>query len=568
MPSENNRTAFDRLVTGLSAQDRNEMLRRINGEGLASVQLVETEDETTEKNMTLHLKFQTLPLIHKILIKIKAIFTGKTSERVYNDSVLMTMAKNVNREHPGLINSRLYYLDNIFYERLKDLKLAADFFKPFFAPIDNDPGEFYVFLSSFVAPEISDKINSEADPFTLPYDIEPSPMEKDRLLKNLDNIFSNLDATSKANLYSAVQALSWLKQFSVLPFLHFTAQFTNIVGFSYSCPYRNAAVDYDIFAAIFSNIYPVTSEILEALFMYMHKNEFSANPHSQELERSVKEFMAGANSKLAAIQMFISSVPVLKIGKIINQDYDWQPGNIAGAEAWFPKFRAQWREIIEIRWKDWIKERKKSLIAATLHDDFQLIKFPELKYQPWTALWSKVQFNCELTGGFMSWFNHEMYHNMLGYLNDIVLEGIFNGTQSRTEYTSGFNLFQQANQKMADLLASLSPNGDYGLKFTEWARFPVSSVQMQNQIKTAIGKIETEIRSVVKDFTAGTAILVKFLSKLFSPDSKRALEVLQNYTQIKGRGNREWRDKLEKVYVDLTKCVYYISEVEPIELGL
>ena len=565
MSLENNRTAFDRLVSGLSAQDRADMLRRINSEDMASVQLVETEDETAEKNISLHLKYQTLPLIHKVLIKIKAIFTGKTSERIYNDSVLMTMAKHVNREHPGLLNTRMYYLDSIFYERLKDLKSAADFFKPYFAPIDNEPGEFYVFLSSFVTPEISDKINSEADPFSLSFDVEPTTMEKDRLMKNLDNIFSNLDPNSKANLYSAVQSISWLKQFSILPFLHFTAQFTNLVGTSYTCPYRNAAVDYDAFAAIFTNLKPISSELLEALFFYIHKNEFAANPHSQDLERSVKEFIAGANSKLSAIQMFISSVPVIKLGKIINQDFDWLPGNIDGSEAWFPKFRAHWREILEIRWKDWIKERKKNLIAATLHDDFGLIKFPEMKYHPWTSLWSKVQFNCELTGGFLSWFNVEMYGQMIIYLNDIVLEGVFNGPQSRQEYTAGFNLFQQANQKMAELLAALSPTGDYGVRFTEWSRFPVGSVQMQNQIKTAIGKIENSIYDVMKDFNAGSALLVKFLSKLFSPDPKNALEVMQNFSSIKGRGNREWRDNLEKVYIDLSKCVFYLSELDPIE---
>ena len=568
MPSENNRTAFDRLVSGLSAQDRTEMLRRLNGEGLASVRLVETEDETSEKNVSLHYKFQTLPFYQKFIIKLRAIFSGKSSERIYNEDVLMSIAKRVSREHPGLINCRLYYLDGIFYEHLRELKAAADFFKPYFAPIDSSPGEFYVFLSSFISPEISDTINSEADPFSLSFDTEPTAAEKDKLLKNLDNVFSNMDGMAKANLYTAVKSVSWLRQFSVLPFIHFSAQFTNIFGTSYTCPYSNAQADYEYFSSVFSNIHSVSSEVLEALFFFMHKNEFAQNPHSQDLERSVKEFMAGANTKLSAIQMFITAVPVIKLGKIINHDYDWQPGNIDGVEAWFPKFRAQWRDIIEIRWKEWLKERKKSLIASTLHEDFDLISFPEIKYHPWTNLWSKVHFNCELTGGFMSWFSQEKYHDILIYLNDIILEGIFNGPQNRAEYTTGFNLFQQANQKMADLLVMLSPGGDYGAKFAEWSKAPVGTLQAQNQIRATVSQIESEIRGIVKDFTTGTSVLVKFLSKLYSSEPKRALEVLQNFSSIKGRGNREWRDNLEKAYIDLSKCIFYISEVEPIELGL
>ena len=544
------------------------MLNRLSGEGMGSVQLVETEDETPEKNFSLHLKYQTQPFLYKLLLKIRSIFAGRNPESLFNDDVLLKLAKAVNRDHPGLLNPKMYYLDNIFYDRLKDLKDSADFFKPYFAPLDENSGDFFVFLSSFVSPEISEKINAEADPFSLSFDVEPTQIEKDRMLKNLDNILTNLDGQSKSKLFEAVLAVSWLKRFSVLPFIHFSSQFTNLSGTGYTCPYKNACIDFEIFAALFSNLKTISSEVLESLFLYTHKNEFMANPQNQDLERSAKEFMAAANAKLSAIQMFISGVPVVKMGKIISQDYDWKPGNFEGIEGWFPKFRSHWREIIEIRWAEWVKERKKSKMMATLHTDFGMLDFPEIQYHPWTNLWSQPRFACELTGGFLSWYCNEQYHKALPFLNDILLEGVFNGSQNRIEYTTGFNVFQQANQKMADLLSALAPGGDYGIRFAEWSKFPVGTVQMQNQIKTVIGKIEAEVRSVLRDFMAGSTVLVKFLSKLLSSDPKASMELMQNFNSIKGRGNREWKDNLEKVQTTLSKCVYYLSELEPIDLGL
>ena len=544
------------------------MLNRLSGEGMSSVQLVETEDETPEKNYSLHLKYQTQTFFYKLILKIRAVFAGRNPESLFNDDVLLKLAKMVNREHPGLLNPKMYYLDGIFYDRLKDLKDSADFFKPFFAPIDENSGDFFVFLSSFVAPEISEKINAEADPFSLSFDVEPSQIEKDRMLKNLDNILTNLDGSAKANLYQAVLAVSWLKRFSVLPFIHFSSQFTNLSGTGYTCPYKNASVDYNIFAAIFSNLQSISGEVLESLFLYTHKNEFMANPQNQDLERSAREFMAAANAKLSAIQMFISGVPVVKMGKIINQDYDWKPGEFVGIEGWFPKFRSHWRDIIEIRWSEWIKERKKSKMMATLNKDFDMVDFPAIQYHPWTNLWSQPRFLCELTGGFLSWYCTEQYHKALPFLNDILLEGVFNGSQNRIEYTTGFNVFQQANQKMADLLSSLAPGGDYGVKFAEWSKYPIGTVQMQNQVKTVIGKIEGEVRSVLREFMAGSTVLAKFLAKLFAPDAKSSMELMQNFNSIKGRGNREWKDGLAQVQKVLSKCIYYLSELEPIDLGL
>ena len=46
------------------------------------------------------------------------------------------------------------------------------------------------------------------------------------------------------------------------------------------------------------------------------------------------------------------------------------------------------------------------------------------------------------------------------------------------------------------------------------------------------------------------------------------MELLQNFTMIKGRGNQAWRDELEKIVKGLSKAIYYLSEFEPIDLRL
>ena len=482
MADDINRSAFDKLVAGMDAAERNNMLEKLNQSSVSVVQLIETENQFTDKNITMHVRFKEESAIYRFLLWLRGLIERKNPEKIYNEDVLASMARRITRDHPGIVNHRNAVLDSVFYEHLRSLKNAADFFKPYFNIIDESSGDFYVFLSSFVTPELSDQINSDADPFSLGFETEPTPEVKNRLLKNLDNILKNIDGGTKASLYGAVTSLNWLRQFTRLPYIHFTSQFTNLTENSYTCPYRNAVNDYASFAAVFTNVMPVQNEVLEAMLMFAQRKEITKNAQEKDIERTIKEFIAKANQCLGAIQIFISSVPILKIGKIINADYDWLPGNIEGVEAWFPNFRSHWRKIIEVRWGDWLRERKKKNLETYLHNDFELSEFPALKYRPWQQLWLRVPFSCELTGGFLSWFCENRYDEMMPVLNDVMMEGIFIRNENRVEYSEGLNLFVQSMSQMKELLERLAPEGEYGAMFEEFATSRLRNFQVQNQI--------------------------------------------------------------------------------------
>ena len=96
-----------------------------------------------------------------------------------------------------MINHRIKVIDSIFYNRLKDLKEAADFFKPYFQNIKDNSGEFYVFLGSFIIPEMVAEINSSADPFSLGFDVEPTVEVKKNLMRRLDDLLEQMGRTKK-----------------------------------------------------------------------------------------------------------------------------------------------------------------------------------------------------------------------------------------------------------------------------------------------------------------------------------------------------------------------------------
>lgn len=560
-----NRSAFDKLVAGMDSEERSNMLEKLNQSSVSVVQLLETENQLPEKNVSLHIRFIEESAFYRFFLWLRGLIEKKNPEKIYNEDVLASMARRINRDHPGILNHKNSLLDSVFYEHLRALKSAAEFFKPYFNIIDDNPGDFYVFLSSFVAPELSDQITAEADPFSLSFDTEPEQDTKNKLLKNLDDILKKIDGGTKSNLYSAVSSVNWLRQFTRLPYIHFTSQFTNLTENNYTCPYRNAVNDFSAFAAVFSNIMSVQNEVLEAMLMYSQRKEMTKNAQEKDIERTIKEFIAKANQCLGALQMFISSVPIIKVGKIINADYDWLPGNIEGVEGWFPNFRNQWRKIIDVRWADWLRERKKKNLETYLGNDFGLFEFPVMQYRPWQALWLRVPFSCELTGGFLSWFCENRYEEMIPYFNDVMMEGVFIRNENRIEYSEGLNLFVQANTQMKELEDRLAPEGEYGAQFEEFATSRIRSFQVQNQIDSMMTTTESEIRECVRKFTKGAKMMSKCLNGILTDERDKVHDGLQNIASIKGHHNRTWRDSLRSCWESLKKAEFYLGELEPID---
>ena len=440
MVESDTKSSFDRLVAGLNAEDRLAMLNRINQMDTQPVQL-SAENVDKESNVSLQKKLQNESILYRFVLWLRALFDKKTIEQLYSQDLLLSISKKINARFPGTINYKIRSLDYIFYERLLTIKEAADFFKVYFTYVEENPGDFYVFLSSFVAPELSEKINAEADPFIFPFEKPVTPEARTELAKKLDEILNNMDKNTKQNMYSAVSQANWLYKFSNLQYIHFISQFTNVAGDAFTCPYSNVIMDYNELAAVFSNIQPIQNEVLEALFLFSQRKHLTMNAQDKDIEKAVKEFMVKALAFFGTIQSFSNNVPVRNLGRVLNSDFDWQPPNMEGAEAWFPSFRAHWRKIQDIRWNDFAREQKKRMLSENLKTDFGLDEFPVMEFRPWLKLWNRIPFNRELTGGFLSWFSTEKYEKVIQDLNVVAMEGVFYKSENRSEYSEGLNNF-------------------------------------------------------------------------------------------------------------------------------
>lgn len=565
MADIDNKHAFDKLVAGLSSEDRIAMLKRINLNSVKSVSISPSVQDSQDNYQSLKSKLNNESILYKIFLWIRSIFQKNTQEVIYNEDLLANLAKKINQKSPGIVNHKLKVLDYLFYERLNTLKEISDFFKPYFVSVKENPGEFYVFLSSFVAPQLSESINKDADPFTIPVSKEPTAELRSELSRKLDAILKDMDNNTRSTIYSSVVQVNWLEQFTSVSYLHFLAQFTNVQGQTYTAPYKTCLLDFNRFASVGVKVIPIQVEVLEALFLFSQRKNFNHKIQDQDIEKATKEFLSRANSYLITIQEFLSEMFLYKLGRVISGDYDWEPEAMQGAEGWFPLFRSQWRKIIDIRWNDWLKAQKKERLSEKLRFDFGLLEFPEMQYSPWKKLWKTIPFGCELTGGFLSWFATEKYSDIILTLNVVSMEGIFIKSENRTEYSEALNTFSNANGDIQSLLQKLSPSGSYGKVFADFAENQVLTAQVQNQISAMMVDIESIVKNSIKLFCSAARILEKIFQGFFDDVKDGVHEGLQNFTSIHGRENAKYRAELSEARQLIKETLFYISELEPID---
>lgn len=558
------KSSFDRLVAGLSSKDRVLMLDRINKSMTQTVQIVDT-NKHKDNFQKLKVRLNNESFFYRIILYIRSLFQKNSQEKIYNDDLIAELAKKINRSHTGIVNHKIKSLDFLFYERLVALKDIADFFRPYFSFVNENPGDFYVFLSSFVTPELAETINAKADPFILPFTREANSETRSELTRTLDAILKDINSSTKANLYSAIVACNWLNNFVNLPYLHFLAQFTNVAGTNYTAPYKSVITDFNEVAAVYEKCTAVPIEVFEALYLFSQRKNLNENVQEKDIERATREFLGKANTSMVAIQEYISEISILRLGRVISGDYDWEPGSMDGAEGWFPLFRTQWRKIFDIRWAEWTREQKKQRLASQLLADFELSEFPVFPYRPWNNLWMPVSFSCELTGGFIAWFSQEKYDDIIMPLNLVVMEGIFLKSDNRTEYSEALNNFSTAITNIRNLIAKLSPNGNYGSVFADFAENRVHTMQVQNQINAMMADTEGIVYDAIRVFCKGARSIEAVFRGIFDDKKDGIHEGLQNFTTIRGRENSAFRNELQNIRNIIKKVLFYISELEPID---
>lgn len=556
--------SFDKLVSNLSAEERENILERMRAASTnEEINMLSPAETITENDISIPEKIRSESMFFKIMLWLKSVFTNSTADVLYNEIKLAAISRNVERNFPGLIDSKKGLLLNTFYDRLNELKTAADFIRPYIVSMEHDEGNFLIFLGGLIIPEVTSRMDTEADPYINPVSGQIRNELKVELVRNMEDIFQSISREDKNKMYEAVKSIEWLKQFVKLPLNRFISLFSNSIEKVYTCPFSQLENEIGLFAKTLSRQIFITDTVLEAIYLFSMKG-IRSNKNSEAEAAKAVEFMNKAKENLLAPKLFMSSVPIYSIGNIVYTDICWKPEDFSGGEDWFVKFKTSWKKIFEQKWKTWIQECKKESLREILKTNFSLELFPILPFRPWSGILG-ITFKYEYTAGFLSWYFKEKFSTYELNLKTLMVEGKFHKKENLVSFTEAYNEFIQISVNLADLNRKLQNSGEYGSVFMKFQDGQMKSLQGQEKIESLMLKIESDISTAIRMFGESCRLMNLVLNGVLGIERNKNYDTISNFSSIQGRDNAKFMAQISETNGSIAEALKLIAELEVVD---
>lgn len=556
--------SFERMATGISESERQNILDQLKN---SSQKHEDEEMYPIEEDE--NIEFRPFPeqikresLLIRLFIWLKSLISNTTQETIFNDYKISLISKNIERNYPGLIDTKRGLILATFYNKLSELKSAAQFLKPYISEIDDDEGSFYVLLGSIVMPEINSAMNSETDPYSNPVTGSARPELRIELLRKMDAVFDSVSSEQKSKMYEAAKATEWLRQFIKLPFTRFLASFSEVTDDIYSCPYANLAGEISVFARSLCNGFLITDELLQSLFLFSKRNK---NLKDADDNSEAEQFLDKAHASAALIHMFMSSVPLKSLGCIISNDIYWRAEPFSGGEDWFVKYKNAWKRIFERKWSNWIKDCKIESLKTNLRSNFSIDEFPLFPARPWADIWGGMYFKYELTAGFLFWFIVKKFPDYELALKAVLVEGDFVNKENQLAFTDAFNNIIQLSISFQGLERRCSANGEIGMMLKKIADEHHRTLKAQTKVEQLIRSVESDFETILHRFGDASRALSQVLSGILGIVKDSRFDSLSNLNTLQSKDNAAFVEDLKKARIALESSLNLIKELETLD---
>lgn len=555
-------TSFDRLVSRLSSSERTTLLEKLQTKvDPESQSLVSVEVPGAVSYKDIDLQYKSESLFIRIWLFIKSIFSNTDIKVLYNAQLVSGRGKYVEKNYPNLIDSYKRIFIQGFYERMEELASCADFFKDGISAYVSDPGEFYVFLSSLIAPEVARQISQEVNPSNLPFDREVTNELRVSLVRKMENIIQSLPAVKRAALYNAVCSVDWLRHFVQLPFARILNSFSDDNGRK-TCSFDSIKSEIALLGKVLCNGKTIEPEVLEALFVFSNSRDAEGKDNYSE---QFEKYMETASSRISMIKMFITTVPMRSIGAVVNMDAFWFPERPEGSEDWFVKYKNTWRKAFDKQWEQWLSDRKKDVLLSSMTKTFGFHKIPMLPNRPWSKIFGGVPFTYDYSMGFIYEFYKNVYPEYQKILKVLMLEGVFYLKDNLVELTDSCAEMEHQEELIERLNVRLADDGETGLLFEKLKYDNLHTPRGKARLDSLIKSLETESAVILGQWCGAARSIQLILNGVISGVRNNRYDTISNLASIQGKSNSDFRKNMIEVHGGIITALEAIKELETLK---
>ncbi|MFP3091305.1 DUF5312 domain-containing protein [Treponema sp. TIM-1] len=527
---------FGQLASGLSLEERQELLDKLKGHSGLSQALLYEDRHHSASVIAEQEQYHQLPWYVRLKYVIISFFNGIPPKQLFEHRQIARIGKTINRRAPGYYDYRQDLLLPNLREKLLQLKSAARFFyNTLDKSINRDKGAFYAFLASLEMGGIHKYLLSGTNFKELA--LENPTLQEGELrqlaLNNLEQSLYLITEDEKRRMYANVRSLNYLKALSTFSFDRIILSFTVSPGQGdLVCKGTIVEAPLMILQNVLFSLKPVPPmALLESLFIFTLQ-EYKEEP-PLDITIEMRRLLSIAESDLVIIRDFNREVPLTLILRCISRDVGLLPKEIGGGEDWFVAYRDYWKRQVDTQFNEYKRMCQHKELVDTLH---RFLKGGALK----TLHYVVSQYNPDgfpLPQGLALSFLITFYSNIFmpdiyQVLRVIMIEGEFYRVESRTQFTEIYNEIMKIEEVIRQFEFQLSPEGKYGSAYFLSDSEPSPGPLRRRKVQRLINEASSEAEGIITTVKQTIAEMIKILGGFIRKETDGNYDALANIMQI------------------------------------
>ncbi len=562
-------STFDRLVRGLSREERRDILTRIRGTAEVSDEPMFRPETVREPPVDYSTQYRELNPLARLVILIRRIFSGKPRDELVKELLLKHLSRRIELGSPGLVSySRRVFLNRMLAE-LRDLRDGARFFYDLLdRTIEKDKGAFYAFLASLELEEQHQRLLTETDPFLFAQTNSLAGETEIRaaVWSAFDGILSSMPEESRRRMYVDVRSLAFLKRVAGFLYDRLFSCFEEGITGAQESPFVTARdLMSELADILYSMASPPSLKLMESLLVFQMREDME-NPDF-DAEEALKAQLTRVEEALSRIRSFNARVPLHEILRVVMEDPNYRPRELAGGEDWFAIYKGFWKERIDKQLSLYGTARRMQDLQSDIAGFLGSAEPVRFGYISEEGKEGSPPIRLEKALAFLSAFYERLFvPEMNRVLKILLIEGEFYKKDNRVEYTDAYNELLQIPDALSGLDGRLGPGGDLGAAWIQAREELVSLPIKRRKVQAALQGANGEAEALLNRSREAMKRMQAILKGLLKGEAGGRYDSLSNLSYIEGKGNKEFLRNLDSIKNRLERAVHFLEELE--KLGM
>ena len=560
-------SVFDKLVAGLSTNERRDMLQRI----ASSVKVIEP-DEVGEDEPTIDLdeSFQRMGLLRRLVIMIVAFFTGREVLSVVESYLLRDLSRQVNARLPHGFDT---VQEHIRPGAVEDFRMLAERARRFSGILGRVMGRerkaFVAFLAGLHAPEAQASLMVDTDPFRVGAE-QPELDEKDvrrRVLNAVDEIVATISPALRQRIYTDVRALHQLMALSSFPFDRMLVAFQPVPGGEpVPAPLSRLAEDLARLAAIFEGLRQDPSAILfESLGLYQEQDRLDED--DQAIEQLVQQNVNELAEAYGDIRSFARTYPITDLVRIAHSNIHFRPTPLGGGEDWFAQWKGFWRERAEATHRRYAYQRRIDAIVSKAVSALGIEPPEPFPGYPPSGLDAPARHGLSL--GVLHRIMDDVFEKEIsGPVGTIFREAEFYKADNRTDMDRVWQALQRLKTDVANLEVRLRPTGDLGLAWTQTEDGSLSSEAARDRQFSLVASLDSDASALLHRAVDAFRLTGDILEGVLFGTVGGRYDTISNLGQLGGRASDVFVKRLERAHLLCKAAADVMTDLQSVETSV